>query len=532
MSDNDIKDDFWDIDRIIPKRQQAPTSSTLSTEPTEISFGAKESIDSGEKIPERSETQRHRTARMIIEKAENRSNNSSFRYEPENPDFVSVTVSKWPSFYTFYDKFLIHGMKYLRVKAPECEYVPFLSYMPQYNQLNLPQLKYYLWWRRNVRRNHYLQTDSGYIFLYIYELINIEEGLSAEYRLNQMCNTWIAYRRSFPKLDEYLCEWVCDFCLINRLSLPECIKKISDVISYKAFLREFYTDPYSNDKKENLKLFIALNSKYNYKNSVIYEKHKEEFDKHILAAAAYALDRSPEINENEGKPKLTKLTRDSYSGALCVCSVKRKIEIEYYSHFKSAEFKNTATMLVRKSEALLSKSLGIKKKCTVPELSEKLIADLEEYYKIHFPPKSAPVDPKKEAEKIRYELYEAIDHELNIENALSIEDRSWDTTLKLIPQEELEQMVSKPIAPAPPAETPSDNVYSRFLSALSPLQYEFLKLLHGGEKQAAFALCKKNNLIPASVENEINELASDITDDIITQDLEVIGDYADELKFQ
>lgn len=52
------------------------------------------------------------------------------------------------------------------------EFVPFQTYWPTYDEMQPRQLKWYLFWRGEVRSGRYPDTDLSYIFVYLYELIH------------------------------------------------------------------------------------------------------------------------------------------------------------------------------------------------------------------------------------------------------------------------------------------------------------------------------------------------------------------------
>lgn len=111
-------------------------------------------------------------------------------------------------------KELVHAV------GPEVPFVPFMSYWPTYGAMTNAQKKWYLYWRGEVRRQRYPETDLSYIFLYVYELIN---GIGWEDPM-QGCkalrNVWEAYRRRYLKLDVYVAVWLADFILAHRLDVP------------------------------------------------------------------------------------------------------------------------------------------------------------------------------------------------------------------------------------------------------------------------------------------------------------------------
>ncbi|GJM78984.1 hypothetical protein HMSSN139_14800 [Paenibacillus sp. HMSSN-139] len=81
------------------------------------------------------------------------------------------------------------------------EFVPFQTYWPTYDEMQPRQLKWYLFWREEVRSGRYPDTDLSYLFVYLYELIHgIGWSEPAEgYAL--MERVWQGYRQRYPKLD-------------------------------------------------------------------------------------------------------------------------------------------------------------------------------------------------------------------------------------------------------------------------------------------------------------------------------------------
>jgi hypothetical protein len=81
------------------------------------------------------------------------------------------------------------------------------------------QSKWYFYWRGEVRRRHYPQTDLSYIFLYIYELINGIGWRDPLQGYEYMMDVWQSYRQPFPKLDNYLVDWAADFVSVHHLNI-------------------------------------------------------------------------------------------------------------------------------------------------------------------------------------------------------------------------------------------------------------------------------------------------------------------------
>ena len=65
------------------------------------------------------------------------------------------------------------------------------------------QAAWYFYWRDQVRKGSYLDTDKGYLLLHVFELINnigVKNALDGYLQLRQL---WLAYREAHPDVDIY-----------------------------------------------------------------------------------------------------------------------------------------------------------------------------------------------------------------------------------------------------------------------------------------------------------------------------------------
>lgn len=97
-------------------------------------------------------------------------------------------------------------------------YASFESNLPTYRQMTLAQQQWYFFWRTQVRQGKILATDPSYLFVYVYELLNVIGVNSPTEAQDRLAAFWQAYRAINPKLDNYLVDWVADFGILNRLS--------------------------------------------------------------------------------------------------------------------------------------------------------------------------------------------------------------------------------------------------------------------------------------------------------------------------
>ncbi|MFD3258176.1 TerB N-terminal domain-containing protein [Paenibacillus lentus] len=135
-------------------------------------------------------------------------------------------------------------------KAEEsAEFVPFQAYWPTYEQMHPGQLRWYLYWRAEVRSARYPETDLSYLFVYLYELIHGIGWREPAQGYELMRSVWLAYRDRYPKLDMYIREWQYDYGLVFGLELPpaEPLQKLprtlSEELREQEWKRRFTAEP-------------------------------------------------------------------------------------------------------------------------------------------------------------------------------------------------------------------------------------------------------------------------------------------------
>ena len=252
-------DDFWDVEKLLPDRpmsRPAPTPRPAPTAvevevPTPAASPRGEGSATGGARPISAApltvTPRPAAGQTGSEAAPRRAGGDSApvtEYEPDGALLHRVRVYGWQANYHYFDSFVEDALRYHAMKAPaSAEKVSFFSYFPQYVQLNRRTAAWYLFWRESVRCGRYPDTDYAYILLYLFELINLPADTRAEVseRRDAMASVWMAYRRAHPQLDHYMCEWLCDYCLIHELTAPvDLLAPALDDIIMGSRLKEFY----------------------------------------------------------------------------------------------------------------------------------------------------------------------------------------------------------------------------------------------------------------------------------------------------
>jgi hypothetical protein len=128
------------------------------------------------------------------------------------PSFeVSVSYSSPRS------NFVEQAKKYANRTGQRVEHVPFMQYWPTYDSMTEAQQRWYFYWRTQIRQGTPLPTDTSYLFVYVYEVINLIGFSSPETAFKRLASFWRHYRVLQPKLDNYLVDWLADFLVVYKM---------------------------------------------------------------------------------------------------------------------------------------------------------------------------------------------------------------------------------------------------------------------------------------------------------------------------
>ncbi len=579
-----MQDDFWDLDSMLPQSvRQAPTvtDGPRDTEAVEISFGEESQDDARElHIPPMpnitSRMQRAAQYRNGASRNVDRSRTAPMpshgntpgdvspqmaqpvcSYTPENSMIRQVSVFRWPERYQYYERFTADAGRYFNRTSAEVPFVNFFAYMPQYGQMSQDQLRWYLYWRDNVRHGVYLSTDYSYIFLYIYEILNLPEKIKPEQGLAMLCDLWLAYREQFPRLDRYLGEWVCDYCLIHSLPAPldrlsEILPTLVTILTFREFYIPFRADgdcPITPQLCDVLSTHNWRQSKYlTPENRIVFETH---IYASVLGALHHAWAVDPDFVSLLGFSEVQQ-SRNAFSGALCTYACKRRIDVRYLSLSRSYQLKFILSDLFKLAENCIRAHYGIKARLNASGVPEILKTYVKDYFARELPPpQKAPRKPaetvaqkaeaaRKQEESAYAALYEPLSTSLSPEAALALEKDSWANTELLVVPEDASAAEPEPstnadasVAAAQVGEsvkaacdTPEDiedadeditydDPYENFVRHLNDLYYTALKHIICREQAEFMTLCQTAMLLPDAMIDAINELAVTYTDDTV-----------------
>ena len=551
---NDEKDGFWDIEKLIPKKK-TPTLSPFATKPAVTDYsidlpkGEKTSsamahpsgelCDSGERVKSAEDRKLNLEAMKREETAEERV------YYPENTLIKSITVIKYKEKYDFYDSFRKAALLYFDCPGEKCDFAQFYSYMPQYSQLNKAQKSYYFYWRSEMRKGRYIRTDYSYLYLYVYEIINLPDKIEPEKGVKLLCRLWREYRKALPRIDMYFSIWVRDYCLVNELPCPisEIQDFIFDVIRASDFKEYYFTD-IGKSGRDGVWSLIAYLSDYDWHRgfySVVGKEGTEDYQKKadiyktLLEGAMRVILPSvwSDCMREKDRGKLVKKSGAAFPNTLCTHTVKCRLEIEYYPLADASALRAGITAAVRYTENKLRALFGAKSRLSVKSIPGEYKELIDCYFDELIRKSEARVRRQNTPE---YEkLYDAPKEKLSFTGADEIERLSWDTTMRLCDTDEYqEEMENNADIPKTKEKNTADTENTVTLDntkdntyGLSMSDIEYLRALCESSAHCGHGIDED-----ATVER-INEAFSDGFGDVIIEDtgdgFAIIEDYKEEI---
>ncbi len=528
-------DDFWDIESLLPERGARPVTAQARPAPRAMDIEIDARRTSADKsanapvpltyTPETALPPRpvSSTVHYIPPHTADEGGEAQplLDYRPDGVLLQRVQVYEWASNFHYFDRFDKEAAEFDTMQAPAAASPEsFFSYFPQYVQLNSRRTAWYLRWREQVRQGAFPETDYAYILLYIFELINLDvpNPETAARRRDSMASVWVAYRKTYPRLDQYMCEWLCDYCLIHRLSAPvDILAPALDTVIATARLKEFYLLPVISAEHMSVdmttaRILLRHCCQYDYRKSKFAQgEHKALFDKTVPAALSAVLPLL--LGGGDRPPAVTMLastvTRDAYTGALCSYRHKRRVVVAYTSFSRSHELRFLMGDMVKHIENRLRAWLGVRSRLSVMSLPLPLRDALDAYLNPIAPPKSFAPRPKKEPPRPDYEAqYDKISKPISLSDAATIEEASWETTRILTEAfaEDIPDDVQPTVPAAAEMPTETENTLADALAPYKP----FVAAALAGDKTAQRAYADAVHKMPDAVADEINAVTADV----------------------
>ena len=440
--------------------------------------------------------------------------------------------------------------------------IPCKVYTPTYNNLNIYQLRSFFSWRTLVRNGIYKKTETSYVYLYIYELINkigVKNDIDG---LNKLIELWQNYREFDNSIDYYLTIWIKDYYLINKIN-----------IDYKLIEQEFPITTFNNSNliseimignySDKLKFYDEISSyhilkskimdnKYSFVIEMIIPKIFENLDKYF-SENNYSFNKVlfGEIKKNIWVPFINAIYYDNNLSSdlnIALNNYEKYYKVNKIYYKETFEFSQSSKCLMgyilKNIDITLRECLKVNGNLKVNiNMLEPLVEDRQLYNFlldkkivdiINITIKKYLIEHKSEIKNIitNKNKQDIIIDANKFENIRASSNRVQE---KLIVEEEpvlnLENMVEEK---EEIIET-SDNIFVNLVANLDTKETEFLKMIvNNNPKNDLVDFCKKNNVLYEIMLENINNKALEIIGDNLLEDygneIIIYAEYLDSIK--
>lgn len=517
-------DSFWDLGKIVPKKH-APLKQ-FSTEARVVDYCVK--AEEQDNTDESKATEKKLTS---VSLAPSVTQECTQTYDGKGL-IRRVTLKKINEKYDFHAGFVKAAELYFDYYTHECDFAKLYSYMPQYSQLNKSQKDYYFYWRYQVRRKNYIRTDYSYLYLYVYEIINLPEKILPKEGIELLIDVWVAYRAALPNIDSYFYVWVQDYCLIHRIECPmERIKDFVFNIPSATGLKEFYLSDAALFGDSGINALLLYLSEYDWRcGRYAGGENREVYERHMLAAMHRVISELMEGNKLSFSTDSAVTERTAFRNALTSSGIKYRICVEYSSLSENPELRAIVTSAVKYTENKLRSLLGVKSRLSVKTLDDECKKAIDSYFSTVF---DRVNQMRREAMRPEYEKqYDAESIGFSSKEAENIERASWITTARLTENsEDAEDVfiaVEEELAPNPGQNEEKCDF------GLNSDEIEFLSLILNDRIPDADRIALESGLDSTSFVDRINEAFADFFGDVVIEECDagykIIEDYREDVS--
>lgn len=514
MSKREFSDgDFSDIEKLVPKEHV--TSVTAASHDTSAVY-----LEFGE--------EKKQSGLALGQMKHDMSVTPEYTYEPENSLITAVTVRPRLSPTRFYADFVNDAKKYINMHGKACAPVPFPAYIPEYRSMKKAQLDYYLYFRDMIREGKTPNAPHSYILLLLFEIINLPNEIEHSEGAYIMYRLWKNYRHEYPRLDTYIPEWLCDYSLIHKTSLPEFEVRDAQILAELSDFPEFYLNLAECDRYT----LLCKTAGYTPNSDGRYPETEPYLREHVLNAVdAVSLQKYNRSFAPENYLTLSSGARVAYRSALCSYENNALISFTYRSFSKKTAAMNNLCECIKYAENKVRAYLCIRARHKCPNLDyfEKNIID--SYFDEHLTiekKKTTKVTSTSFSSENDY-MYEPESVGISFDAAKEIEKASWKATAML---EEAFEDVCESIDETVNEEI--DTPEAAKSGGLGKDEFEFLRILYFENNSAANDFAKSIGVLSEAIAEKINVYAFDMIGDSVIEtidgELAVIEDYEEEIK--
>lgn len=424
-------------------------------------------------------------------------------------------------------------------------YMPFMSYWPTFEQMDEAQQSWYFYWRSELRQGRYPFTDLSYIFVYLYELIQGVGWEDPEQGYNQLMELWNAYQSMFPKLSNYIAEWVCDFVLLHKLDLPlmDIVMRSSSAKSGELYDLELKRILENEPSKLQLEHILTF-SDYDLQRSKFYisggRALMEDYVPKVVALVDSYLRKTTGKNLIDTFYKGNGKTIERYLFRSAVYDAElygRTLPLRIFQLRKCPPLRYYITQLIRCTENKLRELHHFKGRLRGISLLKETQMLIERFLEKEYIEAIKPTRPVISIDPERLATLQKDSEEvrsmLTVEDELMVEDVAQNMESEVEEALEQEQVDVQDIA----SYTDSDREIVWDTSGLDEDWLLFVGQLGQAHLEALYAIqersgrlneiAEKYGTMPALLLDEINELAMETIGDLVVDGESIVEDYID-----
>ncbi len=405
----------------------------------------------------------------------------------------------------------------------------FERFFPTYQLMSDNQLRGYVGWRTKYRNGEVTKTSLSYIYVYIYELLNLIGVKDAEDAFDRLKSLLKDYKRMFPQISRYLDVWMCDFAAYYCLD-PE---KYRSSFGADTEIDMLVLKNYREHSEDELFSAICALSSYNLENSRfcrdnmddvkavvcrVYAKYSEHYDKKrkislfeslfgVKIANPYYRMFSSAVFHDKNKYKNYNYELSELNKYICVGGSWRR---EYYP-VSSTRNKGIGKLL-KAVDTVMREKYDFKHLLQYDDFTKLLRGIIEKEVDLYLKEKKKNQRPKIE---------------IDLSKLSGIRAASEVTRDKLIVDEEPESEEVKAVKTESTPATKAENE-----AGLDEAEYKFLHcLLYGGDYKALLAEKKLMlSVVVDSINEKLYEILADTAIELEGDAPRLIDDYTEDLK--
>lgn len=462
---------------------------------------------------------------------------------------------------------------------------------PIYGAMSFEQLRTYFTWRTDVRRGCYNKTDTAYVVLYCYELLNKIGVLSSQDAFNRLIAVWENCRNFCRYLDTVMPSWLKDFFAFNNIegdfATLEATFPVrpegSDTVTAELMAHDY------SSKLE----YLMERSSYNLRGSIFFSEQTAPLLEKAAEAALTALDSyfeqrgislfelicgktrkdhtwTPFFAAYVDRERMDGFHACSISPTERYCLKRGQPSLE---RFEAAPYRSFIGYVLKSIESVLRERTGFRysivpnlsivlddftnrdklfKAASEAEFAQLIPTAINSWCDQHgiFPPRKE----KKRKKKADIDDFESPRTappkvEIDIESLSKIRKEAEETARKLIIEEyedalgaeQIEQITTKVIDEVFDLQTEEaslemhsqydfsalPDVWRQLAEALDTKSLELLTAVYNGNAQE---LCRDRGVLPETAFEEINAAALEHIGDCLIENGELIPDYTKDVE--